>query len=289
MRLLRYHMPHAPLGVLNVPFVAGDDVDVDMEDALPGRQSDVDADVVAVRFELLIDEFLFLLDEAHAGSHFFRRQLEEAGDMPARDDQRVSRTGRVGVACTVGELMLQRYPARILAEQAGIIGVALFFLCRSRCQQNTSCRTLYFGQYSTNEETIVASNKARAYFALLGYHFNPDDITRLLGVEPTSVNAAGAYSTLDKPVISSWELSTETLSGEVDVFALTDTLVKQLEPLKDKIVEVCKSHNLSPRLGVVLTLSADQSGPGPEAGVGVRAVRFLADTGSFINVETRVS
>jgi hypothetical protein len=108
-------------------------------------------------------------------------------------------------------------------------------------------------------------------------------------VEPTSVNAAGAYSTLDKPVISSWELSTETLSGEVDVFALTDTLVKQLEPLKDKIVEVCKSHNLSPRLGVVLTLSADQAGPGPEAGVGVRAVRFLADTGSFINVETKVS
>jgi hypothetical protein len=135
----------------------------------------------------------------------------------------------------------------------------------------------------------VASNKGRAYFALLGYHFNPDDITRLLGIEPTSVNAAGAHSGLDKPVISSWELSTETLSGELDVFALTDTLVKQLEPVKEKIVEVCKSHNLSPRLGVVLTLSADQSGSSPEVGVGVRAVRFLADTGSFINVETRVS
>jgi hypothetical protein len=135
----------------------------------------------------------------------------------------------------------------------------------------------------------VASNKGRAYFALLGYHFNPDDITRLLGVQPTSVNAAGAYSTLDKPVISSWELSTETLTGEVDLFSLSDTIVKQLEPFKDKIVEVCKSHNLSPRLGVVLTLSADQSEAPPEAGVGVRAVRFLADTGSFINVETKVS
>jgi len=135
----------------------------------------------------------------------------------------------------------------------------------------------------------LASNKARVYFALLGYHFNPDDITRLLGVEPTSTDAAGAYSTLDKPVISAWELSTETLSGEVDVFALTDTLVKQLEPIKDKIVAVCKSHNLSPRLGVVLTLSADRSEAEPEVGVSVRAVRFLADTGSFINVETRVS
>ena len=89
-----------------------------------------------------------------------------------------------------------------------------------------------------NEETILASNKGRAYFALLGYHFDPDDITRLLGIEPTSVNAAGASSGLDKPVISSWELSTETMTGEVDVFALTDIIVKQLEPIKEKIVEI---------------------------------------------------
>ncbi len=135
----------------------------------------------------------------------------------------------------------------------------------------------------------MASNKARAYFALLGYHFNPDDITRLLGVEPTSVNAAGAYSTLDKPVISSWELSTETLSGEFDVFALTDTLVKQLEPVKAKIVEVCKSHNLSPRLGVVLILSIAKSASSPEIGFGARTIRFLADTGSFIEVENQLS
>ena len=135
----------------------------------------------------------------------------------------------------------------------------------------------------------MASNKGRAYFALLGYHFNPDDITRLIGVEPTSVNAAGAYSSLDKPVISAWELSTETLSGEMDLFVLTDMLVKQLEPIKDKIVEVCKSHNLSPRLGVVLTLSVDKTESSPEVGFGVRTIRFLADTGSFINVEYKLT
>lgn len=135
----------------------------------------------------------------------------------------------------------------------------------------------------------MASNKGRAYFALLGYHFNPDDITRLLGVEPTSVDAAGAYSGLDKPVISSWELSTETAVGAVDVFALTDEIVKRLEPVKDKIVEVCKSHNLSPRLGVALTLSVDKSESSPEVGFGARTIRFLADTGSFIDVEYKLS
>ncbi len=135
----------------------------------------------------------------------------------------------------------------------------------------------------------MASNKGRAYFALLGYHFNPDDVTRLLGVEPTFVNAAGAYSGLDKPVISSWEISTEVMAGQVDVFALTDIIVKQLEPIKQKIVEVCKSHNLSPRLGVVLTLSIDKNETSPEVGFGARTIRFLADTGSFIEVENKLS
>jgi hypothetical protein len=144
-------------------------------------------------------------------------------------------------------------------------------------------------QNLVNEETILASNKGRAYFALLGYHFNPDDITRLLGIEPTTVNAAGAYSGLDKPVISSWELSTETAAGAVDVFALADIIVKQLEPVKEKIVEVCKSHNVSPRLGVVLTLSIDKNESSPEVGFGARTIRFLADTGSFIDVEYKLS
>jgi hypothetical protein len=140
-----------------------------------------------------------------------------------------------------------------------------------------------------NEEIILASNEGRAYFALLGYHFNPDDITRLLGIEPTSVNAAGAHSSLDKPVISSWEISTETTAGAVDVFALADVIVKQLEPIKEKIVEVCKSHNLSPRLGVALTLSTDKDESSPEVGFGARTIRFLADTGSFIEVQNKLS
>lgn len=138
----------------------------------------------------------------------------------------------------------------------------------------------------------MASNKGRAYFALSGYHFNPDDITRLLGIEPTSVNAAGANSNLDKPVISSWELSTETVNsdeGDVDVYKLTDSILKQLEPIKEKIIEVCKSHNLSPRMGVVLTLSIDKDESSPDVGFGARMIRFLADLGAFINIDYQLS
>lgn len=135
----------------------------------------------------------------------------------------------------------------------------------------------------------MVSNKGRAHFTLSGYHFNPDDITRLLGIEPTSTNAAGANSELDKPVISSWELSTDNIIDDVDVYKLTDIIIKQLEPVKEKILEVCKSHNLSPRMGIVLTLSVDKDEVCPDVGFGARAIRFLADLGAFVNVEYKLS
>ena len=144
----------------------------------------------------------------------------------------------------------------------------------------------------TDEETILASNKGRAHFTLAGYHFNPDDITRLLGIEPTSVNRAGARSGLDKPVISSWELSTDTVTSDVDdvdVYALTDIIIKQLEPIEEKILGACKNYNLSPRMGVVLTLSVDKDESSPEVGFGARTIRFLADIGAFIDVDYQLS
>ena len=135
----------------------------------------------------------------------------------------------------------------------------------------------------------MASNESRAHFTLSGYHFNPDHVTQHLGIQPTSIDASGANSGLDKPVISSWELSTETVTDDVDVYQLTDIIIKQLEPVKEKILQVIKSHNLSPRIGVVLVLSVDKNESVPDVGFGARTVRFLADIGAFINVEYRLS
>ncbi len=135
----------------------------------------------------------------------------------------------------------------------------------------------------------MASNEARVHFTLAGYHFNPDHVTQHLGIQPTSIDASGANSQLDKPALSSWELSTKTATGDIDVYKLTDELTKKLDPVKDKILEICKSHNLSPRIGVVLVLSVDKNETVPDVGFGARTIRFLADIGAFINVEYRLS
>lgn len=135
----------------------------------------------------------------------------------------------------------------------------------------------------------MATNEAQVHFMLAGYHFDPDQVTKHLGLQPTSVDASGARSDLNKPVLSSWELSTETVNGDIDVYKLTDNLIKKIEPVKDKILEICKSHNLSPRLNLVLVLSTDKDESVPDVGFGRRTVRFLADIGAFINVDYRLS
>ena len=135
----------------------------------------------------------------------------------------------------------------------------------------------------------MASNQARAHFTLAGYHFNPDVVTQHLGIQPTSVDASGARSDLSKPVLSSWELSTETVSDNIDVYKLTDDLIKKIEPVKAKILEICKSHNLSPRLNLILILSIDKNESVPDVGFGGKTVRFLGEVGAFINVDYQLS
>lgn len=135
----------------------------------------------------------------------------------------------------------------------------------------------------------MASNKARAHFTLAGYHFDPEHVTRHLGIQPTSVDASGAKSDLSKPVLCLWELSTETVEGDIDVYKLTDDLIKKVEPVKGKILEICKSLNLSPRLNLILVLSIDKNESVPDVGFGGKTIRFLGEVGAFINIDYQLS
>lgn len=135
----------------------------------------------------------------------------------------------------------------------------------------------------------MTPNKARAYFMLAGYLFNPEHLSAAIDLKPTSTNSNGSGSTLDKPAISSWELSTETITGVTDAYELIEILMKQIEPKKEKILQAIEDFNLSPRISIVLTLSTDKGETCPDVGLGARAIRFLADLGAFINIEYELS
>ena len=78
-------------------------------------------------------------------------------------------------------------------------------------------------------------------------------------------------------------------TDDFDVYKMTDVITKQLDPIKDKILQVIKSHNLAPRIGVVLVLSVDKNETVPDVGFGARTIRFLAEIGAFINVDYQLS
>ena len=95
-------MAHAALGILDIPLVAGNEVNMNMPDALPGRRAHVDADIVAIGAKLRVQQAALLGDQVHTGLNLFRRQLEKAGDMTAWDDQGVPRAHRVAITRAVG-------------------------------------------------------------------------------------------------------------------------------------------------------------------------------------------
>ena len=124
----------------------------------------------------------------------------------------------------------------------------------------------------------MTANKGRAFFGLSGYHFDPDLVTKHLGLEPTSVNNAGMRGKKGS-----------YYDGGHRVPFFIRWANGGIEPAKDKIIEICKSHNLSPRIGVVLTLSIDKDETTPDVGFGSRVIKFCSEIGAFINVDYELS
>ncbi len=134
----------------------------------------------------------------------------------------------------------------------------------------------------------MTSPSVRVYFALSGYNFDPDIVTRALEIEPTATDATGMHASIEKPAISSWELSTETFTDDLDIYEITNELIKKIEPAKENILKIIESHNLSPRVCAVVTLSSDKDETNPDLAFGARTIRFLSEIGAFIDVQYKI-
>jgi hypothetical protein len=73
MSLSGNHMPHIPLWIFDITLVAGNDVNMDMEDTLLGRRPHVYADIVTAGVELRVQQAALLGDQLHAGPDLFRQ------------------------------------------------------------------------------------------------------------------------------------------------------------------------------------------------------------------------
>ena len=133
----------------------------------------------------------------------------------------------------------------------------------------------------------MITNKGRVYFSLRGNDFNPDSLTELIGVAPTNIIYEGTKLKNTTRKFSSWELSTDEICSEViDVYDLSDEIVKQLISKKDQILDEVQKHNLTPCLQVVLWISTNDEISTPAIGFNPDTLKFISDIGGYIDVDT---
>ncbi len=134
---------------------------------------------------------------------------------------------------------------------------------------------------------MLKTNEGRVYFALDTKDIHPDEITKFLGIEPTSITLKGSILPNKLPKINSWKLSTANIVNEyIDVYDMATEIINKLNPKKDMIIEAIKKFNASPRLEVVLWFSKNEEHSTPAIGFEIETIKFLGDIGALIDIDT---
>jgi len=126
-------------------------------------------------------------------------------------------------------------------------------------------------------------NEGEVYFCLFGDNFEPDEVTKIIGLSPTRTRKKANPI----PKCSSWEYSTGKIEDEVvDVFEMSSSLVAILAPYIDNILEAKKEYDLQAVLEVVLTITVDESKSTPAIGFESDVIKFLYKVGATIDIDT---
>ncbi len=133
----------------------------------------------------------------------------------------------------------------------------------------------------------MTTNEGRVYFELYGDHFDPDELTEFLGIEPTSTVRAGDMVFKKPAKQNSWELSTENIVDEfIDIYELSSSLINILKPKQSKILEAIDQFDLSSKFEVVLWFSVNENHSTPAIGFEAGTIELLGEIGAFIDIDT---
>lgn len=126
-------------------------------------------------------------------------------------------------------------------------------------------------------------NEGEVYFCLFGDEFEPDDVTAIIGLNPTRTIRKGN----PRPKHSSWEYSTGKIQDEVvDVYEMASSLVSALAPYTDNIIKAKTDLGLQAVFEVVLTITTDDSKSTPAIGFEFEVIEFLYKVGATIDIDT---
>jgi hypothetical protein len=127
------------------------------------------------------------------------------------------------------------------------------------------------------------TNEGEVYFALFGDVFDPNEVTQLVGLEPTSTRRKA----IPIPKHTWWKISIGRTEGElVDVYEMSSALVEKLTPHTQGILRAKQELKLEAILEVVLHISMNDSISTPAIGFTPEVVSFLSAVGASIDIDT---
>jgi len=129
------------------------------------------------------------------------------------------------------------------------------------------------------------TNVGYVHFTLYGDNFNPDDLTKFIGVQPTSTKVKGSPT----PKKSMWEYSTDKIENDIiDIYEMSSFVVSQLSPYTNNIRKAIEAFNLEATLSVALWLTSDEAKSTPAIGFDSNVISFLHEVGATIDVDTYI-
>ena len=127
------------------------------------------------------------------------------------------------------------------------------------------------------------TNEGEVYFSLYGTDFDPDEITRRLGLEPTSIKRQAS----PRPKHSSWNFSSGKMENDIiDIYKMSSAVVANLQPHAAKLSDIKRQFNVEAVLQVVLWITTEETKSTPAIGFEPEVIAFLSTVGASIDIDT---
>jgi len=127
------------------------------------------------------------------------------------------------------------------------------------------------------------TNEAEVYFSLFAKDFDPEEVTRLVGLQPTAARRRGDPT----PKYSYWHFSSgKVVNDIIDVYELANRVVAQVKPHAERIAVAMNQLQLQAVLQVVLWITMDESKSTPAIGFEPEVIAFLSTLGASIDIDT---